>query len=77
MQKAKRICGCRVVAYNYIKRPFWESASATQTISRSYMESLLKSHERILAEANKLAESNIKSNRSKINIYLDLYISDL
>ena len=25
LQKAKRICGCRVVAYNYIKRPFWES----------------------------------------------------
>lgn len=75
LQKAKKICGCRVVAYNYIKRPFWESASATQTISRSYMESLLKSHERILAEANKLAESNIKSNRSKINIYLrPLYI---
>lgn len=75
LQKAKRIYGCRVVAYNYIKRPFWESASATQTISRSYMESLLKSHERILAEANKLAESNIKSNRSKINIYLrPLYI---
>lgn len=75
LQKAKKICGCRVVAYNYIKRPFWETASATQTISRSYMESLLKSHERILAEANKLSESNLKSNRSKINIYLrPLYI---
>ena len=63
LQKARKIRGCRVIAYNYIKRPFWETASATQTISRSYMESLIKSHERILTEATKLAEDNIKGNK--------------
>ena len=75
LQKARKIRGCRVIAYNYIKRPFWETASATQTISRSYMESLIKSHERILTEATKLAEDNIKGNKSKLSIYLrPLYI---
>ena len=39
------------------------------------MESLIKSHERILTEATKLAEGNIKGNKSKLNIYLrPLYI---
>lgn len=75
LQKAKVICGCRTIAYNYIKRPFWEAASATQTISRSYMESLLSSHDRILNEAEKLADRTFKGNQSQISEYLrPLYI---
>ncbi len=56
---AKKICGCDVVAYNYIKRPFWLFPSATQTISSDYLEGLLSSHDRILEEAEHLADSRL------------------
>lgn len=53
---AETLCGCDAIAYNYIKRPFWMTPSATQTISRKYLESLLASHDRIREEAEKLAD---------------------
>ncbi len=56
LKNAQRIFGCDVVAYNYIKRPFWEMPSATQTISSEYLEGLLASHDRILQEALELAK---------------------
>ena len=59
LNHAKRINGCKVVAYNYMKRPFWLEASATQTISSKYLEGLLASHNRILEEATKLADKHL------------------
>lgn len=53
------IYGCDSVAYNYYKRPFWLAPSATQTISKDYLEGLLTSHDRILEEAEKLASSKL------------------
>lgn len=60
LNHAKRINGCKVVAYNYMKRPFWLEASATQTISSKYLEGLLASHNRILEEATKLADKHLE-----------------
>lgn len=54
-----KIYGCKVIAYNYMKRPFWLEASATQTISSKYLEGLLASHDRILEEANRLSEKHL------------------
>ena len=62
---AKKICGCDVVSYNYIKRPFWMFPSATQTISRDYLEGLLASHDRILEEAEKLASKYLNEVEKK------------
>lgn len=59
LNHAERINGCKVVAYNYMKRPFWLEASATQTISSKYLEGLLSSHNRILEEATKLADNHL------------------
>lgn len=70
---AKKICGCDVVAYNYIKRPFWLFPSATQTISRDYLEGLLASHDRILEEAERLADSRL-SPSEKEEYLQDLYV---
>lgn len=56
---ARNICGCDAVAYNYIKRPFWLAPSATQTISSRYLNGLLDSHDRILEEAERLAEERL------------------
>lgn len=53
---AKNIAGCKDVAYNYLKRPFWLEASATQIISSEYLDGLIKSHERILEEAQSLVD---------------------
>ena len=36
---AEVISGCDTIAYNYIKRPFWLTPSATQIISRRYLKS--------------------------------------
>lgn len=52
---AERICGCRVIAYNYIRRPFWENASATQIVNKDFFNELMKSHDRIIEEALKLS----------------------
>ncbi len=59
LNHAEKICGCKTVAYNYMKRPFWLEASATQTISSKYLEGLLASHNRILEEANRLADKHL------------------
>lgn len=59
LNHAERIFGARVIAYNYMKRPFWLEASATQTISSKYLEGLLASHNRILEEATKLADKHL------------------
>lgn len=59
LNHASRINGCRVVAYNYMKRPFWLEASATQTISSKYLEGLLASHNRILEEATNLVDKHL------------------
>lgn len=59
LNHAERIYGCRAVAYNYMKRPFWLEASATQTISSKYLEGLLASHDRILEEATRLADKHL------------------
>lgn len=61
LNHAKKICGCKVIAYNYMKRPFWLEASATQTISSKYLEGLLASHDRILEEAVRLADKHLDS----------------
>ena len=52
---AEKICGCNYVVYEYIKRPFWMSPSATQKISGIYLDSLILSYNTILDEAEKLA----------------------
>lgn len=52
---AHKIAGCDTIAYNYIRRPFWENASATQIVNRRYLEELLASHSRIIEEAGRLA----------------------
>ncbi len=65
LNHAKTVCGCRVVAYNYMKRPFWLEASATQTISSKYLEGLLASHGRILEEATKLADKHLSDTAKK------------
>lgn len=62
---AKKICGCKVIAYNYMKRPFWLEASATQTISSKYLEGLLASHGRILEEATRLADKYLDAAEKK------------
>lgn len=62
---AERIYGCRTIAYNYIKRPFWLEASATQTISSKYLEGLLASHGRILEEAVKLTEKYLSPEKKE------------
>lgn len=70
---AKRINGCNSIAYNYIKRPFWLSPSATQNISREYLDGLLASHDRILEEAERLGRSHL--NQEECELYLQkLYI---
>lgn len=51
------ITGCDTIAYEYYKRPFWETASATQIISNKYLDGLLGSHSRILEEASKIADT--------------------
>ena len=61
LNHATKINGCKVVAYNYMKRPFWLEASATQTISSKYLEGLLASHNRILEEAMRLADKHLDS----------------
>lgn len=75
LRKAKKICGAKVVSYNYMKRPFWEGDSATQTISLEYMESLLESHSHILKEAEALATEHYNGNINKVREYLrPLYV---
>lgn len=55
LNKAQKITGCDVVAYEYYKRPFWETPSATQIVSNRYLEGLLASHKRIMEEARKIS----------------------
>lgn len=70
---AEKICGCNAVAYNYIKRPFWLTPSATQIISNKYLDGLLDSHARILEEATKLADKYLTEDEK--NRYLQpLYV---
>lgn len=57
---AERISGCDTIAYNYIKRPFWFTPSATQTISSRYLYSLLSSHDEIRAQAEKLTDKYLR-----------------
>lgn len=52
---AEKIVGCNEVSYNYIRRPFWLSPSATQIINESYFKGLTDSHDRILEECRKLS----------------------
>lgn len=56
LNKAQKITGCDVVAYEYYKRPFWETPSATQIVSNRYLEGLLASHKRIMEEARKISD---------------------
>lgn len=58
---AEKISGCDTIAYNYIKRPFWLSPSATQTISGKYLYSLLASHDEIKAQAEKLTDKYLST----------------
>ena len=55
LNHARRITGCDAVTYNYVRRPFWESASATQIVDKRYFTQLLASHARIIEEAQKLS----------------------
>lgn len=57
LNHADVITGCDTIAYEYYKRPFWETASATQIISNKYLDGLLGSHSRILEEALKIADT--------------------
>lgn len=63
---AEKICGCDAVAYNYLKRPFWLTPSATQIISSKYLEGLLASHDRILEEASKLADKYLTEEEKEV-----------
>lgn len=73
LNHAEKICGCDVVAYNYIKRPFWLTPSATQIISSKYLDGLLDSHDRILEEVEKMADRYLSTAGKKA--YLEpLYI---
>lgn len=68
-----RIYGCDTVAYNYYKRPFWLTPSATQTISQEYLAGLLSSHDRILTEAKRLGGKYLSEDEQ--NLYLQkLYV---
>ena len=69
---ANRITGCDTVAYNYIRRPFWESASATQIVNRRYLEELLASHSRIMEEAGRLT-NRMESQEEAQNYMRRLY----
>ena len=69
---ANRITGCDTVAYNYIRRPFWESASATQIVNRRYLEELLASHSRIMEEAGRLT-NRMESQEETQNYMRRLY----
>lgn len=60
-----KIYGCKVISYNYMKRPFWLESSATQTISSKYLEGLLASHNRILEEANHLADKHLNAEQKQ------------
>ena len=73
LNHAKVINGCKVIAYNYMKRPFWLEASATQTISSKYLEGLLASHNRILEEATKLAD-NYLSGQAREKYLQELFV---
>lgn len=50
-----KITGCDTVAYNYVRRPFWIDASATQIVSEKFVRGLLDSHDRIIEEAQRLS----------------------
>ncbi len=63
---AEKICGCDTIAYNYIKRPFWLTPSATQTVSSKYLYSLLSSHDEIKAQAEKLTEKYLSKKEQEV-----------
>ncbi|NLA69849.1 MAG: glycosyltransferase family 2 protein [Clostridiales bacterium] len=44
---AKKIVGCPAVVYQYRIRPFWEEKSATQMISTSYLQDVIKALDEI------------------------------
>ena len=60
-----KITGCNTVSYNYVRRPFWLDASATQTVSSEYFGELLNSHDRIIEEATKLSEKIESADKRK------------
>ena len=70
---AHKITGCDTIAYNYIRRPFWESASATQIVNRRYLEELLASHGRIIEEAGRLT-GRMESQEEAQNYMRRLYL---
>lgn len=72
LDRAEKITGCDTVAYNYIRRPFWESASATQIVNRRYLEELLASHSRIMEEAGRLT-NRMESQEEAQNYMRRLY----
>lgn len=74
LNRTKKISGCDTIAYNYIKRPFWLSPSATQIISSRYLDGLLESHDRILQEAQRLADRYLKTAAQKRAYLEPLYI---
>lgn len=47
IHRCERICGCPAVAYEYIRRPFWEEASATQHISEERLRNMYQSFKEI------------------------------
>ena len=56
LRHATRIFGCNKIVYIYLKRPFWEGSSATQIVTKQYLEDVLCSQKRILEEATAIAE---------------------
>lgn len=74
LNHAGRICGCDAIAYEYIKRPFWENPSATQIISSQYLGGLLDSHDRILQEAERLADRHQLSSEERADYLEPLYV---
>lgn len=77
---AKNITGCDAVAYQYVKRPFWMAASATQKMTVKYLNELFRAHDIMIREAEKLADKYVKSDERETylsELYMRLISNDI
>lgn len=65
LAKAKKITGCNSIVYKYIKRSFWSTNSATQTLSEEMLKDLFKSHDRIIEEAKSIFTEDTTEKREE------------
>lgn len=77
---ANNITGCDAVAYQYVKRPFWMAASATQKMTVKYLNELFRAHDIMIEEAEKLAHKHVEPDERKTylsELYVRLISNDI